>query len=102
MIGQISLISPGRLCSVTKLYLNIILSQIIQNFISNHSEKIIEILEVTKVGLDVFDNMDKLRLWFNTPNYALGNLRPIELLKDSYGKELVIGELIRINHGILV
>lgn len=72
------------------------------NFISNHSEKIIEILEVTKVGLDVFDNMDKLRLWFNTPNYALGNLRPIELLKDSYGKELVIGELTRINHGILV
>lgn len=67
-----------------------------------HSEKIIEMAEVTKVGLDVFGNMEKLRLWLNTPSYALGNLKPIELLKDSYGKELVISELTRINHGILV
>jgi putative toxin-antitoxin system antitoxin component (TIGR02293 family) len=67
-----------------------------------HSEKIIEMAEVTNVGLDVFGNMEKLRLWFNTPNYALGSLKPIELLKDSYGKELVISELTRINHGILV
>lgn len=66
------------------------------------SEKIIEMAEVTKVGLDVFGDMDKLKLWLNTPNYSLGNLKPIELLKDSYGKELVIGELTRINHGILV
>jgi len=67
-----------------------------------HSEKIIEMAEVTKVGLDVFGNMDKFGLWLNTPNYALGSLKPIELLRDSYGKELVISELIRINHGILV
>ncbi|WP_373514638.1 antitoxin Xre/MbcA/ParS toxin-binding domain-containing protein [Persicitalea sp.] len=67
-----------------------------------HSEKIIEVAEVTQVGLDVFGNMDKLKLWLNTPNFALGKLKPIELLKDSYGKELVINELTRINHGILV
>ncbi len=35
-------------------------------------------------------------------SYALGKLKPIELLKDSYGKEMVISELNRINHGILV
>ena len=34
--------------------------------------------------------------------YALGKLKPIELLKDSYRKEMVISELNRINHGILV
>ncbi|MDP3927870.1 MAG: DUF2384 domain-containing protein [Bacteroidota bacterium] len=67
-----------------------------------HSEKIIEIAEVTKIGLDVFGNLEKLKLWLNTPNFALGNLKPIELLNDSYGKEMVIGELTRINHGILV
>ena len=67
-----------------------------------HSEKIIEMAEVTKVGLDIFGNMEKLRLWLNTPNYALGNLKPTELLKDSYGKELVISELTRINYGILI
>lgn len=67
-----------------------------------HSEKIIEMAEVTKTGMDVFGDMDKLRLWLNTPNYALGKMKPIELLKDSYGKELVMSELVRINHGILV
>lgn len=67
-----------------------------------HSEKIIEMAEVTDAGLDVFGDMDKFKSWLNTPNYALGNLQPIELLRDSYGKELVIGELTRISHGILV
>ena len=67
-----------------------------------HSEKIIEIAEVTNTGLEVFGSMEKLRLWLNTPNFALGNQKPMELLKDSYGKELVMSELIHINHGILV
>lgn len=67
-----------------------------------HSEKIIEMAEVTMVGLEVFGNMDKLKMWLNTPNFALGKIKPIELLKDSYGKELVISELTRINHGILI
>lgn len=67
-----------------------------------HSEKIIEMAEVTKVGLDVFGHMEKLKLWLNTPSYALGKMKPIELLKDSYGKEMVISELNRISHGILV
>ncbi|MFN8330587.1 MAG: antitoxin Xre/MbcA/ParS toxin-binding domain-containing protein [Saprospiraceae bacterium] len=72
------------------------------NFKPLHSEKIIEIAEVTKVGLEVFEDMSKFKLWLNTPNYALGKIKPIELLKDSYGKELVIAELTRINQGILV
>jgi putative toxin-antitoxin system antitoxin component (TIGR02293 family) len=66
-----------------------------------HSEKIIEMAEVTQAGLEVFGNLNTLKLWLNTPNFALGSLLPIELLKDSYGKDLVLAELIRINHGIL-
>jgi putative toxin-antitoxin system antitoxin component (TIGR02293 family) len=66
-----------------------------------HTEKIIEIAEVTYLGLGVFKTNNKFRLWLDTPNYALGNLKPLELLKDSYGKEMVIGELTRIEHGIL-
>lgn len=65
------------------------------------SEKIIEMAEVTNIGLDVFGHMAKFKLWLNTPNFALGNLKPIDLLRDSYGKEMVIGELTRINYGIL-
>ncbi|MFV8326047.1 antitoxin Xre/MbcA/ParS toxin-binding domain-containing protein [Flavobacterium sp. ZS1P14] len=46
--------------------------------------------------------MEKFKLWLNTPNFSLGKLKPKDLLTDSYGKELVIGELTRINYGILV
>lgn len=52
--------------------------------------------------MEVFEDMDQFKLWLDTPNFSLGSLKPIELLKDSYGKELVIGELTRINYGILV
>ena len=65
------------------------------------SEKIIEMAEVTNAGLDVFGDMDKFKLWLDTPNFALGKLKPLDLLSDSYGKEMVMGELTRINHGIL-
>ncbi len=72
-----------------------------KSFKSIQSEKIIEMAEVTNVGLDVFGDMEKFKLWLQTPNFSLGSLKPIELLKDSYGKELVISELTRINYGIL-
>ncbi|MBS1759431.1 MAG: DUF2384 domain-containing protein [Bacteroidetes bacterium] len=65
------------------------------------SEKIIEMAEVTNIGVDVFGDMEKFKLWLDTPNFSLGKLKPMELLKDSYGKELVISELTRINYGIL-
>ena len=73
-----------------------------QTFKPIHSEKIIEMAEVTNVGVEVFGDMEKFKLWLDTPNFALGNLKPFELLRDSYGKEMVLGELTRINHGILV
>lgn len=73
-----------------------------KNFKPIHSEKIIEMAEVTNVGLDVFGSMEKFKLWLDTPNFSLGSMKPIELLRDSYGKELVISELTRINYGILV
>jgi putative toxin-antitoxin system antitoxin component (TIGR02293 family) len=57
--------------------------------------------EVTKIGLDVFDDLEQFKLWLNTPNFALGNNKPIELLTDSYGKEMVVSELIRVQHGIM-
>lgn len=75
--------------------------QTAKSFKSIQSEKIIEMAEVTNVGLDVFGDMEKFKLWLETPNFSLGNLKPLELIKDSYGKELVISELTRINYGIL-
>jgi len=71
-------------------------------FKSIHAEKIIGIAEVIRIGIDVFGSIKKLKLWLNSPNHALGKVKPIDLLKDSYGRELVTSELIRIDHGILV
>lgn len=71
-------------------------------FRSIHSEKIIELVEVTAVGLEVFDSQADFAAWLNASSHALGNRRPIELLKDSYGKELVLNELHRIDQGIFV
>lgn len=67
-----------------------------------HSEKIFEIAEVTVEGLRVFQDADKFKLWLNTLNFALGNKKPIDLIKDSYGKDLVMAELVRIDEGIFV
>jgi putative toxin-antitoxin system antitoxin component (TIGR02293 family) len=66
------------------------------------SEKIFELAEVTSLGNSVFDNEQSFYSWLNTPSFALGNLKPIELLKDSYGKEMVLGELYKIDQGIFV
>lgn len=65
-----------------------------------HTEKIIEMSEVTHAGLEFFKSNGKFRQWLDTPNFALGNLPPIELLKDSYGKEMVMAEITRLSHGI--
>jgi len=73
-----------------------------RNFKPLQSEKIIEIAEVTEFGLDVLGDANKFKLWLYTPNFALGNHKPIELLKNSYGKDMVLGELTRINHGIFI
>jgi putative toxin-antitoxin system antitoxin component (TIGR02293 family) len=65
-----------------------------------HTEKIIELAEVTNFGKEVFDSTQQFYLWLNTPSFALNNLKPAELISDSYGKELVMAELNRIEHGV--
>jgi putative toxin-antitoxin system antitoxin component (TIGR02293 family) len=70
-----------------------------KSFNSVQSEKIIQIAEVTKTGLEVFEDMGKFKLWLNKPADALGNLKPRELLRYSYGKEQIISELTKISEG---
>lgn len=73
-----------------------------KNFKPLQSEKILEMAEVTVEGLKVFKDMNKFKLWLQTPNFALGSKKPIDLIKDSYGKDLVIAELTRIDEGVFV
>jgi len=79
-------------------------NKIKENFVfkSLQSEKILELAEVTSLGTAVFDTEEQFYLWLNTPSFALGSLKPIELLKDSYGKEMVINELNKIDQGIFI
>lgn len=65
-----------------------------------HTEKIFELAEVTNFGIEVFSSSEKFYSWLNTPSYVLSNYKPAELLRDSYGKEMVMAELNRIEHGI--
>ncbi len=67
-----------------------------------HSEKIFELAEVTELGKEVFGDSDKFFRWLETPNMALGGNKPSELIKNSYGKELVIDVLHSIDQGIFV
>lgn len=69
-------------------------------FKSIHSEKIIELAEVTALGTSVFDSSNQFYEWLNMPSMALGKMKPVELLNDSYGKEMVMNELNRIDQGI--
>ncbi len=69
-------------------------------FKSIHSEKIFEIAEVLEKGRSVFDDEAKFLIWLKSPSFALGNLSPLDLISDSYGKDLVMGELHRIDYGI--
>ena len=66
------------------------------------SEKIFELAEVTNLGNEVFDDESSFYSWLNSPSFALGNLKPMELLKDSYGKEMVLAELYKIDQGIFI
>lgn len=65
-----------------------------------HTEKIIELAEVTSFGMEVFDSPEQFYLWLNTPSFALNNMKPFELLMNSYGKEMVMSEINRIEYGI--
>lgn len=66
------------------------------------SEKIFELAEVISLGNDVFDTHEHFTIWLNSPSLALGNNKPMDLLDNSYGKDIVLAELNRIEHGIFV
>ncbi len=70
------------------------------HFKSIHSEKILEIAEVTQYGIEVFGSFEKFQKWLNRSSFALNHYTPAELISDSYGKELVMAELNAIEHGI--
>ena len=72
-----------------------------RSFDSIHSERILQIALVYKLGMDVFGDNDNFDTWLNIENIALGKIKPKELLNNSFGIQLLRDELIRIEHGVL-
>jgi len=64
------------------------------------SEHVILIAEVLIKGLEVFENKEGMNKWMKTPNRGISDTRPIDLLDTSFGIQLVMDELGRLEHGV--
>jgi len=67
-----------------------------------HAQRILEVTEVMQAALAFFGDMQKLDNWLNTPAFVFDNIKPIDLLQDSYGKALLLSSLHRMQHGIFI
>lgn len=65
------------------------------------SEKILEIVMLFKLGKDVFGTDDKFIFWLKTENLALGGIKPVSLIDNTFGISLLKDELTRIEYGVL-
>lgn len=63
------------------------------------TEKVLEIEEVYRKGIDAFG--DSFHQWMDTKNIALGGVAPKTLLSNSFGVRILLDEIGRIEHGIL-
>ncbi|MEI6750272.1 MAG: type II toxin-antitoxin system Xre/ParS family antitoxin [Bacteroidales bacterium] len=72
-----------------------------KTFDASSSEKIMEILLLTRLGAEVFGSSEKFTSWLETKNVALGSKKPKEFLDNTFGIGLLKDELTRIEHGIL-
>jgi putative toxin-antitoxin system antitoxin component (TIGR02293 family) len=57
------------------------------------SEKIIQLLEITSLGLEAFGTIENLRRWLITRNTNIKKIKPVDLLKNAWGQELIINQL---------
>ncbi|MFD0863856.1 antitoxin Xre/MbcA/ParS toxin-binding domain-containing protein [Sungkyunkwania multivorans] len=70
------------------------------NYDKEVSERLFEIAEVYAKGFEVFGDEKKFNNWIHEANLALGGIPPFSLLDTSYGVQIVLNELGRIDHGI--
>lgn len=65
------------------------------------SENLLQIIEVIKLGYEVFEDHDNFLEWLNNPNKSLSQMKPVNLLKFRAGSALVRNLLGQIQHGIV-
>ncbi len=72
-----------------------------KKFDSIHTEKLLMIMLLFKKGTEVFGSPTNFLAWINSKDIALGGVKPINLMDNSFGINMVKEELIRIEHGVL-
>jgi len=68
---------------------------------SIHTEKLLLIILLFNKGISVFGNTSNFLAWINSKSIPLGGIKPIDLLDNSFGINMVKDELIKIEHGVL-
>lgn len=66
------------------------------------SERVLQVAEVTAKGTEVFRDKAKFIDWLHNPIRAFGDHKPFELLNSTFGSEMVLQELGRIEHGVFL
>lgn len=69
---------------------------------ADESERSYRIARLTDLAAEVLGSMDDASAWFKRPNYALGNQKPIDMMKTEPGARLVERTLHQIEHGMPV
>ncbi len=67
---------------------------------SDISERTLMLTNLYERGVEVFENADNFTDWLRTPLPAFNNQKPIQLLDTSFGFQLILDELGRIEHGV--
>ena len=63
------------------------------------SKTMFDIDQILAKGIRIFGSESNFQEWLNTANYALGDKKPVELLKDPYGIGLVDNAIEAISWG---
>jgi len=72
-----------------------------KTFETIHSERIIEIAKLQLKGKEIFGSKESFEQWMNSNIVALGGIKPSELLDSTFGIDLLMDELGRIEYGVL-
>jgi len=66
---------------------------------SSESERVLRLARVLARAADVLESEASARRWLVEPNRALGGRKPLTLLANDFGTELVLNELGKIDYG---
>ncbi len=65
------------------------------------SAQLIQIVELYTKGYELFEDRDKFQKWMDAEIVGLGNVKPKSLLDTTFGIQMVVNELGRLEYGII-